>query len=129
MTFRPTSIDELLAACNAETRRLVLGARKRISTAVPHATERFRPGWGLIGYNAPKYFAFVVVERGLVRVGFEWGVLLDDWAELLQGDGRQVRYVDVHSSADLKAPALTALLQQAAALKPPGRPKSSRGVR
>jgi hypothetical protein len=121
MIFRPASIDELLAACTMSTQRLVLAARKRILTAVPTAIERFRPGWGLIGYNAPKYFAFIAVEGGRVRIGFEWGVLLEDWAGLLQGDGRQVRYVDVQSAAVLRAPPLTALLQQAADLKPPGR--------
>jgi hypothetical protein len=121
MTDRPASVDQLLAACDAPTRRLVEGARKRILSAVPTAVERFRAGWGLIGYNAPAYFAFVLVDHRGVLIGFEWGVLLSDWTHVLEGDLRQVRYFAVKSAADLKQPALTALLQEAAALKPPNR--------
>jgi hypothetical protein len=90
-------------------------------SAVPNAVERFRPGWGLIGYNAPAYFAYILADHKGVRIGFEWGVLLSDWDNLLEGDARQVRYFAVSSAAALKRPSLTALLQEAAALKPPGR--------
>lgn len=60
MQLHANSIDEFLAACSPKTRRLVEAARKRIAKNVPHATERLRAGWGLIGYNAPSYFAFIV---------------------------------------------------------------------
>jgi hypothetical protein len=77
-----------------------------------------RLGWRLIGYNAPAYFAFITVDHDRVRIGFEWGVLLDDPSALLQGTGSQVRYVTVRSAAVLKEPALTALLQSAAEMVP-----------
>ena len=57
--MKADSVDELLARHNPEVRRLAHDARKRIMSVVPHAAERLRAGWGLVGYNAPAYFAFI----------------------------------------------------------------------
>ena len=115
MMGRPGSIDELLLVCGPEARGLAEAARKRILNVVPDATERLRAGWGLIGYNAPAYFAFIVPADDHVRIGFEWGVALPDPAGLLEGDGKQVRYVRIGSMKDLRTPALADLLAAAAA--------------
>ena len=114
MMGRPRSIDELLEVCGPAARALAEAARNLILEVVPDATERLRPGWGLIGYNAPAYFAFVVPHEHHVRIGFEWGVALPDPSGLLEGDAKQVRYVTVGSMDDLHTPALADLLAAAA---------------
>jgi hypothetical protein len=119
--FRAETIEDVLAKCTPKVRRLAEAARNRIGAVVPEATEKLRPGWGLIGYNAPAYFAFIVPGRDDVRIGFEWGALLDDPEHLLQGEGRQVRYVTIRTVRELRAPALAILLKEAAALCPPRR--------
>ena len=81
---------------------------------MPDATERLRPGWGLIGYNAPAYFAFIVPHEEDVRIGFEWGVALPDPSGLLEGNAKQIRYVTIGSMEDLRSPALADLLAAAA---------------
>ncbi len=53
MKVTPGSIDELLAPFGPKVVSLANAARRRITTLVPHAVERLRPGWGLIGYSAP----------------------------------------------------------------------------
>ncbi len=112
------------------TRRLCEAARETVLRAVPHAVERLRPGWQLIGYDAPKYFAFIAVTRGQVRLGFEWGVMLTDPTQLLQGAGSQVRHVVLGSVADATADELIALVRRAAEIVPPGRlPNSARAPR
>ncbi|MEY2930568.1 MAG: hypothetical protein RL033_1317 [Pseudomonadota bacterium] len=116
------SVEEFLSGCSEQGRGLAHAARRRISGAVPHATERVRLGWRLIGYNAPSYFAFITVEEDHVRIGFEWGIRLADPTRLLEGDGSQVRYVPIRSTADLRGAALAALLRSAASLVPPPRP-------
>ncbi len=121
MNWRPSTLEELLVGCAPRTRALVNAARDAIVAAVPSAIERFRPGWGLIGYNAPRYFAFIHAEPDHVRLGFEWGAALEDPAGLLTGDGRQVRYVGVTSRRDLQRLALVALVRRAAAYAPPPR--------
>jgi hypothetical protein len=118
---RAESIDDLLAVCEPRVRRLAEGARKRILAVVPNATEKLRPGWGLIGYNAPAYFAFIVAASDRVRIGFEWGSMLPDPKGVLEGDGSQVRYFTVRTAAALRSPVLSALLRAAAAVRPPPR--------
>ena len=115
MMPRARSIDELLLVCGPEARALAEAARKRIFEVVPDATELLRAGWGLIGYNAPAYFAFIVPEEKRVRIGFEWGAALPDPSGLLEGDQKQIRYVTIRSIADLRGPALADLLAAAAA--------------
>lgn len=119
-------IDDFLCACTPRARRLVEAARRRIRRVVPAAVEKLRPGWGLIGYNAPAYFTFIAPARDTVRIGFEWGVMLPDPARLLEGTGSQVRYVTIRSTRDLASPALGALFITAAAVRPPPRPPRSR---
>ena len=46
---------------------------------------------GLIGYNAPAYFAYILPAEDHIRIGFEWGALLPDPADLLGGNAKQVR--------------------------------------
>jgi len=70
------SVQEFLGAFEPPLRRLAEAARGRLLLTVPHATERVRPGWRLIGYNAPAYFAFISVERDHIRIGFEWGIMI-----------------------------------------------------
>ena len=115
------SVEDFLRGFTPPVRQLAEAARKRILSVVPHATERVRLGWRLIGYNAPAYFAFISFERGSIRIGFEWGVLLSNHSGLLQGAGSQVRYVAIRSAADLRKAALAELLESAAAIVPPPR--------
>lgn len=114
---RPRTISELLSACSDSERRVLEAGRAAIHGAVPEVVERFRPGWGLIGYNAPAYFAFIALDRGQVKLGFEYGVALADPLGLLEGDGRQVRYVTLRSEQDASRTELWELLREAAAFR------------
>jgi hypothetical protein len=104
-------------------RALVEGARRLILRLVPEARERLRAGWGLLGYDAPRYFAYVAAAPDHARIGFERGVLLADPAGLLRGTGTQVRHVEIRAARDLRSRALAALVREAAGLRqvPPGR--------
>jgi len=101
--------------------RIAQGARKVIKRAVPEAVEKLRPGWRLIGYNAPHYFAFIAPKPDFVMLGFEWGVMLPNLDGLLQGDGSQVRFIALHALGDLKAPAVSELIRTASTITPPPR--------
>lgn len=103
-----------------------------LRSLVPHATERLRPGWGLVGYEAPRYFAFLYPAAGQVKLGFEWGVRLSDRQGLLEGDGTQVRFVPLRTRASVRSRALRALIMEAAMLaaeprSPPRRSRTRRG--
>ena len=72
---------------------------------MPDAAERVRPGWHLIGYDAPRhaaegrgrsaYFAYIAPERHHIHLGFEHGYLMRDPDRRLEGEGitRQVRWL------------------------------------
>jgi hypothetical protein len=83
--FRPETVEELLAAYPPRVARLAEAARRAVRAAVPEAVERLRPGWLLVGYDAPGYFACVAPQPDRVRIGFEWGILLPDPRGLLEG--------------------------------------------
>jgi hypothetical protein len=123
---RVSSIEELFQLSAPNVQKLAQAARERVLEVVPHATENVRGGWGLIGYNAPAYFAFIALELDHVRIGFEWGILLADPDALLEGSGSQVRYVSIRTLKDLRRRALVALLREAAALQPPPRTRRKR---
>lgn len=110
------SIDELVAPFGPRVQALVEHARRVVKRTVPTAKEGLRAGWGLIGYSAPRYFAFLLPVPDGVRLGFEWGVRLRDPRRLLRGDGRQVRFVDVRTRQQLDSPGVRALLLESAAL-------------
>lgn len=118
ITPYPKTLEELLARCTSRTRTTLQASRKGIVKAVPAAVERFRSGWGLLGYNAPSYFAFLFADENDVRLGFEWGVGLTDPMGLLEGSGRRVRHITLRSASDITRPEIAALLQDAAVFKP-----------
>jgi hypothetical protein len=84
--------DAFLADYADPIRGLAQRLRSIVRTTVPGVIERVRPGWRLIGYDAPAgrrsvYFAWVFPEAAHVHLGFVHGVLMDDPADRLEGRG------------------------------------------
>jgi len=78
--------------------------------------ERVALGWQLIGYRVPdgsrsRYFCFVAPLVHEVRLGFEYGVLLGDQAQL-EGDGSQVRYVSIRALEAIDPARLSSLIAE-----------------
>lgn len=115
---RPTP-EQFLAAFPPEIRALADQLRQLIKQTIPHIVEAVYPGWKLIGYREQdgkrsRYFCFVAPFEDRVVLGFEYGVLMADVAGLLEGDGKQVRYVTLRSQANLRPHELSALIAEAA---------------
>lgn len=96
----PIPPEAFLAGHSPAIRALAEELRALVGRVVPEAIERVRPGWHLIGYDAPTgrrsvYFAYVAPEAAHVHLGFEHGVLMHDPDGALQGAGitRQVRWL------------------------------------
>ena len=130
----PAEVTAFLRQLPRAERELALAARDRIRQLVPSATEAVRAGWGLLGFSAPRYFAFLAPAPAaahaageLLRLGFEQGVLLEDPWGLLVGAGTQVRFIPLAEVSDLARPGVDALLLQAAELA--RRPPAPRGRR
>jgi hypothetical protein len=115
---RPTP-EQFLATFPPEIHELADQLRQLIKQAIPNTAEAVYPGWKLIGYREQdgrrsRYFCFVAPLTDRVVLGFEYGVLMADEAGLLEGDGKQVRYVTLRNQSDLRPRELSALIAEAA---------------
>ena len=97
-----------VAAVAGWLREVVLGA-------LPDASERVYRGWHGFGYHHPEagYVCAVFPRADEVLLAFERGVLLDDPAGLLEGDGRTVRWVRVTTPGEPPADRLVQLIDAA----------------
>ena len=112
-------IDDYLAPYPPEMRATADHLRALVKEAVPGVQEKLYRGWQLIGYRRPfgkgsRYFCFIAPYGEFVRLGFEWGVLLADEQRLLQGDGTQVRHLDLADTAVFSDDFLQATIREAA---------------
>lgn len=101
--------------------------RRLVMAAVPEAGEYVNAGWCAIAYRHPDagYFCGLFPFADHVKLLFEHGVELDDPAGLLEGDGRQVRYIAMRKLADTRKRGIKPLLIAAVALRA-GRKRANR---
>lgn len=106
------SVEALLARHTPEVRALVERLRRLVRQTVPEATEAVQPRWHSLNYRHPSqgYFCGIFPFTEDVKLIFEFGVLLPDPAGVLQGDGKQVRFVHVNKSGDIRVKAIQQLI-------------------
>jgi hypothetical protein len=114
------TIDEFLERFDPQVQETARAAAAVVRETVPDVIERVYPGWNLIGFRCragrgSKYFCFVAPMEDHVRLGFEYGVALEDPHGVLEGDGAQVRYVRLDDARAVTA-ALRSLIREAAAV-------------
>jgi len=109
------SPEDMLADHTPEVRALAEELRQLIRAAVPEATEKAYLGWQGIGYRHPQagYFCGIFPTADLVKLGFEFGVLLPDPDGLLEGSGSQMRWVVLRPGEAIPEASIRALLQAA----------------
>lgn len=110
--------ETFLASYSPEVQAIANALRQLVKATVPDVHERVALGWQLIGYHVPdgsrsRYFCFVAPLAQEVRLGFEYGFLLDDQMQL-EGEGSQVRYVTLHTLDAIDPLRLSPLIAEAA---------------
>jgi hypothetical protein len=110
--------EHILTGHTPEVREICEALRSLVRSAVPEASETAYPSWHGIGYTHPQtgYFCAIFPHQDLVKLGFEYGILLPDPDRLLVGDGKQVRYVVIRQRADMRAEAIQKLIEAALSL-------------
>jgi hypothetical protein len=106
----PIPVEAFLERYPERIRRAADALRAIVHAAVPDAVEALRPGWGVIGYNAPAgrrspYIGCVFAQPEHAHLLFEYGVLMDDPDGVLEGEGttRQVRWLTFERPEDVAA--------------------------
>lgn len=110
--------EAFLVDYSPEVQAMANMLRQLVKLTVPEVQERVSLGWQLIGYRVldgarSRYFCFVSSLAHEVRLGFEYGVLLGDQAQL-EGNGSQVRYVPIRSLEAIDPGRLSPLIAEAA---------------
>jgi hypothetical protein len=115
MTKQEYKPEEILIGHTPEVRELCEKLRQLIKEAVPKAVEKAYPGWHGIGYTHPEagYFCAIFPQKDFVRLGFEFGILLPDPQGLLEGNAKQVRYLQIHKLKDIPLEAIRSLIEAA----------------
>ena len=117
----PIPVEAFLERSAPDMRELAERLRGLLHETIPDATERVRPGWGIIGYDLPNgrkttFFAWVWPEAVHVHLGFVRGVLMDDPGRLLDGGGvtKQARWLTFRPGDDIDPRWLAPLIREAA---------------
>src|SRR5215471_12597545 len=109
--------EMLIGQYEPEIQKLIHAARRTLRVAFRGATETSDPRARLLGYSYGSGYkgtvATLILSKTGVKIGIPYGSSLPDPAHLLAGEGKVHRHVAINGPAELKAPDLTALLQNA----------------
>lgn len=120
------SVAQFLADYHPNVQELANLLRAVMQQALPDAREAAYLGWRLIGYRVPKtsgsksagkkdvYVGYIAPLESHVSLGFEWGILMDDPDKILEGQGKQVRYITIRTPQAIDPARLIPLIQEAA---------------
>lgn len=115
-----TTAASILETHSPPVRESVERLRVLIRATVPDAIESAHAVWHSLSYKHPAsgYFCGIFPQPDRVDVAFEFGVLLPDPARVLEGNGKQVRYLRVKAVSDFNESAFKQLLIEAIDLPP-----------
>jgi hypothetical protein len=111
--------DDILRDHSPEVQAIAGALRRLIHDTVDGLSERAYPGWHAIGFRHPRagYVCGIFPFATSVRFVFEHGRQLSDPFGVLQGDGKQIRYIDIEDVAAIPAAAIPPLLLEAVELR------------
>lgn len=114
-------VDKYLQRFPSNIRDIVNLLRSRMKEAEAGMIERVYPGWNAIGYRAlvrrsSVYVGFIAPYENRVVIGFEYGRQLSDSHLVLEGDGKQVRWITLRSKKEIKASTLMPLILEAVSI-------------
>lgn len=109
------SVDECLKDHPASLQALAQDLRNLVKTQVPQAKESVN-SWGIPTFSLVGSFAFFLIAKAHLSLGFALGTSLKDPHQLLEGTGKNLRHVKIRTPEDLSQPGLAELIIDAARL-------------
>ena len=112
------TFKDALARSNPQTKKLANALRRLISEVYPKVVEVPWPRLKVVGYGiGPKksteHFCYIAPYDEHVNLGFNYGLVLPDPDQLMEGAGRKFRHVKIKNLEDVENPGLKKLLQAA----------------
>ena len=109
---------DILALADAGLRPICVALRKSILSVHKGAFEIAWPRLGIASFGiGPKkmteHYAYIGVQKSHVNLGFYHGTVLSDPSALLEGSGKNLRHVKIHSLKAARTGAFKELLRQA----------------
>ena len=109
--------EQIFMKYDAPVRDLALVLREFLLKQLKGVTEQVDVPANMVAYGyGPGYkdmICTMIPSKKGVKLGFYKGSELPDPAKLLAGSGKLHKYVEIKSGADVKSPALKALLSEA----------------
>ncbi len=109
---RAASAPPLRPICDALRRLIAAVHPDRLEVVWPRLTIA---SYGVGPRKMSEHYAYIGPQKAHVNLGFYHGVALRDPKGLLEGTGKSLRHVKIRSTADVRNPALRALLREALA--------------
>ena len=111
--------EDILSGHSPLVRLIAQRLRDLIQATVPEMTERAYPGWHGIGFRHPRsgYVCGIFPGEQSVKLVFEHGVQLLDPHQVLRGNGKQTRHLDLFKEKDITTDSISLLLLEAVALR------------
>lgn len=109
-------VKALLEGRSPEVVAWVKSLRQLVLTVAPQLREEVKPGWRSILYKGNGAVCAIAPHRGHVNLHFYQGTGLPDPEGLLEGTGKALRHVKIRQRRDLRADALTRLVEEAVKL-------------
>jgi len=110
--------ENILDDHTAEISAIAEQLRKLIRESMPEADENGHSIWHSVNYRHPKagYVCGIFPRKEYIDLVFEFGILLPDPHKVLQGDGKQVRYIRLTVNDKLHEKAIKQLIHDALSL-------------
>jgi hypothetical protein len=110
--------SDILALANVDLRPICVRLKELIMAAHENAFEIVWPRLQIASFGVgPKkmtqHYAYIGVQMSHVNLGFYHGAILPDPAGLLEGSGKKLRHVKIHSLAATRTRPLKELLRLA----------------
>ena len=119
MRKAPEELREMLEAFAPRIAKLFLATRRAVLILAPDANELIYDAYNAVSAaysfsdRLEEAFCHVAAYSSYVNLGFNRGSALPDPSAVLVGKGARIRHVRVAALADLRAPAIEALLRAA----------------
>ena len=109
------TFEDLLAITETALQPIAMRLRESIIELDPNAVEVVRLGdraatYGVGPKKMSEGYAYVLPHKKWVNLGFYKGALLSDESGLMEGTGKKLRHIKIHSIEDANRPEIKRLL-------------------